>query len=530
MDKKGNFERLRQKLKSDLFKNESNQKQHAEEIINQCPQILDYVHCSSQSEFKEEPTQLIDYISNQKHLEQMKHSFQNQYQIGKILGEGAHAVVRQCWQITNPDETYAVKISRNPDPEITEIMKQTFLNTVSLNHPYICKTNMLYIDPNMECSYLVMEYLPYPSLQQILKERQILEFEEVRSIMRQLFEALSYIHKVGLCHRDIKPDNIVFDSDSNSIKVIDFGVSKRFLLTEKSCKDIKNNLLWTVTGTMPYQAPELWTGSGYSNKIDIWAAGVVCYQMLCGRLPLDQENQMESFSTQTEYTGHFQEEQFNKLPPLIIDFIKRILKWNPDKRITSQEALLHPWLYQPKLMPKYYKGKSKDDIFSRSSDKPLLAIVRSMQANVKIFQQSVSSVNENFLDKNNFNKNHGQIIIGFKETSQQIREKSIHFQQSIHSMSLNKCTLKPNTEDVKDFFDIISYCDSNSSFEAIEEKQQLQAQQQKQAQQQQQQQKQAQQQQQQKIGFSQRLGIIKEEPETPLVNNFIPNIHKQVEN
>ncbi|CAD8059444.1 unnamed protein product [Paramecium sonneborni] len=519
MDKKGNFERLRKKLKSDLFKNESHQKQYADEIINQCPQILEYVHCSSQSEFKEEPSKLIDYISNKKQLEQMKQSFKNQYQIGKILGEGAHAVVRQCWQITNPDETYAVKISRNPDPEITDIMKQTFLNTVSLNHPYICKTNMLYIDPNMECSYLVMEYLPYPSLQQILKERQILEYEQVRLIIRQLFEAVSYIHKVGLCHRDIKPDNIVFDSDSNQIKLIDFGVSKRFLVAEKNCKDIKNNLMWTVTGTMPYQAPELWTGSGYSKKIDIWAIGVVCYQMLCGRLPLDQEDQMESFSTQTEYTGHLKKESFLKLPPLIIDFIKRLLKWDPEKRITSQEALLHPWLYQPKLIPKYLIIKSKDDIFTGSSDKPLLGLVRSMQANVKIFQQSVSNINEHFIEKTNFNQNLGQIIIGFKETSQQIRDKSIHFQQSIHSMNLNKCTLKSNTDDVSDLFDVINYCDSNSSFEALDEIQQLQVQQQKQALQQQQ----------QKVAFSQRLGIIKEEPEIPLVNNDVSQIYQDIE-
>ncbi|CAK85320.1 unnamed protein product (macronuclear) [Paramecium tetraurelia] len=335
MDKKGNFERLRNKLKVNLFRNENQQQQNDQEIINQCPQILEYVHSSSQSEFKENNPKIIDYLSNKKQFEQMKQSFKNIYQIGKILGEGAHAVVRQCWQITNPDETYAVKISRNADPEITEIMKQTFLNTVALNHPYICKTNMLYIDPNMECSYLVMEYLPYPSLQHILKERQTLDLNEACLIVRQLFEAVQYIHKVGLCHRDIKPDNIVFDNDTNTIKLIDFGVSKRFLVAEKNFKDIKNNLMWTVTGTMPYQAPELWVGAGYSQKIDVWAIGVVCYQMLCGKLPIDQENQMESFSTQSEYISHFQQPEFLKLPPLVIDFIKRILKWNPDQRLTS---------------------------------------------------------------------------------------------------------------------------------------------------------------------------------------------------
>lgn len=75
---------------------------------------------------------------------------------------------------------------------------------------------------------------------------------ETRLLIRQLLEAVSYIHKIGLCHRDIKPDNIVVDNDSNIIKLIDFGVSKRFISTEKGCKDIRNNLMWTVTGTMRY--------------------------------------------------------------------------------------------------------------------------------------------------------------------------------------------------------------------------------------------------------------------------------------
>jgi maternal embryonic leucine zipper kinase len=69
----------------------------------------------------------------------------------------------------NPDETYAVKITRNGDPEILNIMKQTFLNTLKLNNPFILKTHKLYIDSNMERSYLIMEYLPYPSLQELLK-------------------------------------------------------------------------------------------------------------------------------------------------------------------------------------------------------------------------------------------------------------------------------------------------------------------------------------------------------------------------
>ncbi|CAK85321.1 unnamed protein product (macronuclear) [Paramecium tetraurelia] len=141
-----------------------------------------------------------------------------------------------------------------------------------------------------------------------------------------------------------------------------------------------------------------------------------------------------------------------------------------------------------------------------------------MQANMKILQQSVSNSNEQFIDKRDLTKTHGQIIIAYKETSQQIRDKSIHFQQSIHSINLTKCTTKLGTDEVKDLFDVINFCDSNSSFEALEEKQQLSAQQQKSAQQQQQ----------QKLCFSQRLGVIKEEPETPQ-NNQLKKLNDEID-
>ena len=89
--------------------------------------------------------------------------------------------------------------------------------------------------------------------------------------MFKLMEALSYLHREDIVHRDIKPENILYDPKTKAVKLIDFGISKRFrrrgALTE----------MWTQTGTLYYRAPEMFSG-GYREQVDIWAAGILLYK------------------------------------------------------------------------------------------------------------------------------------------------------------------------------------------------------------------------------------------------------------
>lgn len=75
------------------------------------------------------------------------------------------------------------------------------------------------------------------------------------------------MHRLGVCHRDLKPDNILFNG--SRVKIIDLGVSKRFVVKKKQIE------MWTSTGTTPYGAPEIFKGIGYTYKIDVWAVGVI---------------------------------------------------------------------------------------------------------------------------------------------------------------------------------------------------------------------------------------------------------------
>jgi serine/threonine protein kinase len=96
--------------------------------------------------------------------------------------------------------------------------------------------------------------------------------------MGSLLEVVDYMHRLGICHRDLKPENIMFDPDDSTIKLIDFDISKNFLSNKEVEPEPED--MFTVTGTLSYKAPEMLKGGGYSCRVDIWALGVILYQLL----------------------------------------------------------------------------------------------------------------------------------------------------------------------------------------------------------------------------------------------------------
>lgn len=122
-----------------------------------------------------------------------------------------------------------------------------------------------------------MDYVPFPSLEEAAIESE----EEFKSIIYQIVLTLKYIHSKNICHRDIKPENVLYDKDSKSIKIIDFGISRK--IEERGRK--KNML--TPTGTPFYRAPEILEGGGYDEKVDMWALGVTMFKIMSGFTPFE---------------------------------------------------------------------------------------------------------------------------------------------------------------------------------------------------------------------------------------------------
>ncbi len=123
-------------------------------------------------------------------------------------------------------------------------------------------------------AWLVMELISHPALEQVKLTKE----EDLKFVMLQLCEAITYLHRLEIVHRDVKPENILIDPLSKKIKLVDFGISKHLRKRGSLCD------LWTSTGTIYFKAPEMF-GGGYREGVDVWAAGVSLFWLICGYTP-----------------------------------------------------------------------------------------------------------------------------------------------------------------------------------------------------------------------------------------------------
>jgi serine/threonine protein kinase len=145
-----------------------------------------------------------------------------------------------------------------------------------LSHPNIIKYEALYLDRQKMMGWLVMELVDYPSLDQANLKSE----DDIKHAMYQIIDALAYLHRKDIAHRDIKPSNIQYNPSSRKIMLIDFGISKNFrqrgILTD----------MWTMTGTLYYKSPCMFA-CGYKQSVDIWAAGILLYELVAGKTPFE---------------------------------------------------------------------------------------------------------------------------------------------------------------------------------------------------------------------------------------------------
>ena len=129
------------------------------------------------------------------------------------------------------------------------------------------------------------------------------------------------MHEKGICHRDLKAENIMIDPVGKKIKILDFGVCKNMIRRKK-----KTDML-TITGTLFYRAPETFKGGSYDEKVDIWSIGVTLYKIICGTTPFESEYIGETISNIQNLELHLeQNKNFERMSYIFKDFLLRILK------------------------------------------------------------------------------------------------------------------------------------------------------------------------------------------------------------
>jgi calcium-dependent protein kinase len=170
--------------------------------------------------------------------------------------------------------------------------------------------------------------------------------KEAVPIFKQLMSAVSFCHSQGICHKDIKPENILFlnNKPDSPIKIIDFGLSKIFGEIRPLMKGNKmeKNVMSARVGTAYYMSPESIQGN-YDNKCDIWSCGVILYIMLCGYPPFDGETEHDIFKAITRKKFSFPEEEWKIISDDAKDLIKHMI-CDADKRFNAENILNHQWV------------------------------------------------------------------------------------------------------------------------------------------------------------------------------------------
>jgi Tol biopolymer transport system component len=265
------------------------------------------------------------------------------YEILSALGAGGMGEVYRA-RDTRLDRNVAIKILPQAfvaDAERVARFQREAKVLASLNHPHIAAIYGL--DEADGVRALVMELVEGEDLAQRLT-RGLIPLDEALPIAKQIAEALEAAHEQGIIHRDLKPANIKLRPDG-TVKVLDFGLAKAVVgdaerpdLVDSPTVTAVATRGGTILGTAPYMSPEQAKGRPVDRRTDLWAFGVVLYELLTGTRAFQGESVAETLVHVLTHTPNWALLPANTPPP-IRTLLRRCLEKNPTKRLDSAVAL-----------------------------------------------------------------------------------------------------------------------------------------------------------------------------------------------
>ncbi|MCI0344971.1 MAG: serine/threonine protein kinase, partial [Chloroflexi bacterium] len=196
-----------------------------------------------------------------------------------------------------------------------------------LNHPHI--VTIFDAGEEHDLAYIAMEFLKGRDLAPFTKPAGLLPVDQVVAIVARVAEALGYAHRQNVVHRDVKPANIMYEPDSDTVKVTDFGIAR--------ITDASKTKTGMVLGTPSYMSPEQLAGRKIDGRSDLFSLAVSLYQLASGRLPFDGESMAQlMFKIANEPPPDIL--GFNPhLPPALAAFLDRAMAKDADVRFQSGE-------------------------------------------------------------------------------------------------------------------------------------------------------------------------------------------------
>ncbi|XP_004495570.1 phosphoenolpyruvate carboxylase kinase 1-like [Cicer arietinum] len=264
----------------------------------------------------------------------MCETLKTKYQVCEEIGRGRFGTIFRCFH-PNASVPYACKVidksllSDSTDRECLE-NEPKFLSLLS-PHPNILQ--IFDVFENDDFLSIVLELCqPLTLLDRIVSNP--FSEQQAASLIKKLLEAVAHCHRLGVAHRDIKPDNILFDSGDN-LKLADFGSAEWFG---------DGRTMTGVVGTPYYVAPEVLLGRDYTEKVDVWSCGVLLYIMLSGIPPFYGDSAAEIFEAVIRANLRFPSRIFRSVSPAAKDLLRKMICRDDSRRFSAEQALRHPWI------------------------------------------------------------------------------------------------------------------------------------------------------------------------------------------
>ncbi|TFK16138.1 Serine/threonine-protein kinase DCLK2 [Platysternon megacephalum] len=258
------------------------------------------------------------------------------YRVGKVIGDGNFAVVKECVERATGKE-FALKIIDKAKCCGKEHLIENEVSILrQVKHP-----NIIMLIEEMDTPtelYLVMELVKGGDLFDAITSSTKYTERDGSAMVYNLASALKYLHGLNIVHRDIKPENLLvceYSDGTKSLKLGDFGLAT-----------VVEGPLYTVCGTPTYVAPEIIAETGYGLKVDIWAAGVITYILLCGFPPFRSENNLQEDLFDQILIGklEFPSPYWDNITDSAKELISLMLQVNVEARYTAAQILGHPWV------------------------------------------------------------------------------------------------------------------------------------------------------------------------------------------
>ncbi|RYH23427.1 serine/threonine-protein kinase [archaeon] len=269
----------------------------------------------------------------------LKSAFHQHYELREEMGVGSTSKCYRCIRKTDAKE-FACKVidKRHVEIKFSGLLDQFYVELKvlqTLNHPNIIKLIDTFETPDR--IYMIMELMKGGELFDYVVEKGTLSEEEASVIIRKITSAVAHMHSMQIIHRDLKPENLLLTTKGADaeIKLIDFGLAKVMF------EEVASSFL----GTKGYLAPEMLQRQSYDQAIDMWALGVICFVLLCGCLPFDDDSSRITSEqvARKKFTLRFPK-WASTLSASAKDLLHNLLEIDPKRRFSAEQALNHPWV------------------------------------------------------------------------------------------------------------------------------------------------------------------------------------------